>query len=107
MRIRSGSKFEIRKARLEQGRCHLHVETVNLGLNGIGQAVLDDIAHNTHDFKFDTIAGRSYRLYYKLHINDPTWLALSAPVQAMGASLTINDNIGPDAQRFYRVFQVD
>ncbi|MEY2407836.1 MAG: hypothetical protein QOF48_506, partial [Verrucomicrobiota bacterium] len=56
---------------------------------------------------FDTIAGRSYRLYYKAHIDDATWLPLSAPVQATGANLTIDDNIGPSPQRFYKVFQVD
>ena len=55
---------------------------------------------------FDTIPGRSYRLYYKTNIDDPTWLPLSAPILATGASLTIEDSIG-SAKRFYKIGQVD
>ena len=61
----------------------------------------------TVSIAFDTIAGRSYRLVYKAQISDPTWLPLSAPVLAGGLSLTIEDTIGANAQRFYRVEQVD
>jgi len=56
---------------------------------------------------FDTIPGRSYRLYFKARIDDATWLPLSGSVQATGASLTIDDNIGANVQRFYRVFEVN
>jgi hypothetical protein len=56
---------------------------------------------------FDTIPGRSYRVDYKTHINDPAWLPLNAPIVAPGTSMEITDNFGGEPQRFYKVFQVD
>jgi len=56
---------------------------------------------------FDTIPGRSYRVDYKTHINDPVWLPLNAPIPAPGASMEITDNFGAQTQRFYKIFQVD
>jgi hypothetical protein len=56
---------------------------------------------------FDTIPGRSYRVDYKDQIDAAMWTQLNAPIPAAGTSLTINDNIGANPQRFYRIVQVD
>ena len=56
---------------------------------------------------FDTIPGRTYRVDYKNQIDAPMWTQLSAPIPAVGSSLTINDNIGANPQRFYRIVQED
>lgn len=70
-------------------------------------AMITGVGGTSVSIGFDTIAGRSYRLVYKAQISDPTWLPLSAPVLAGGLSLTIEDSIGANTQRFYRVEQVD
>lgn len=61
----------------------------------------------TVTISFDTIPGRSYRVLYKDQIDAPIWTPLTAPVAAGGESLTVNDDIGPSPQRFYRIEQVD
>jgi hypothetical protein len=56
---------------------------------------------------FDTIAGRTYRVEYKEHLDDPLWNPLGPDVVANGDNLGISDNIGPSPQRFYRIRQVN
>jgi hypothetical protein len=56
---------------------------------------------------FDTIAGRSYRVEFKNHLNDAVWTAVGPDTIAGGNTLSINDNIGSSPQRFYRISQVN
>ena len=56
---------------------------------------------------FDTIAGRTYRVEYKEHLDDPLWNPLGPDVVANGDILGISDNSGPSTQRFYRISQVN
>ena len=56
---------------------------------------------------FDTIPGRTYRVDWKLNLDDPFWTQLAPPALAAGATLVVNDNIGANPQRFYRITQVD
>jgi hypothetical protein len=55
---------------------------------------------------FDTISGRTYRVEYKNALGDASWSILKAQV-AGSSSLTVTDDLGPSAQRFYRIVQVD
>ena len=51
--------------------------------------------------------GRTYRVEY-IHRSEPDQLdPLGSNRVATGARLEVEDNIGPDVQRFYRVVQVD
>jgi len=40
-------------------------------------------------------------------LRDTGWQPLGAPVTAIGSSITINDNVGAQPQRFYRVRLLD
>lgn len=57
---------------------------------------------------FDTIPGRNYRVEYTGNLVEPiTWQQLGDPFTATGDSRTINDPIGGNQQRFYRIVQLD
>jgi len=49
-----------------------------------------------------TIPGRSYRVEYQDDLGLPAWSPLGADQMAGGSSLTVQDNLGPSTQRFYR-----
>ena len=53
------------------------------------------------------IAGKTYRVEYKNNLNDAAWTPLGGNRLATSATLTIDDNIGAQQQRFYRVLVVD
>ena len=54
-----------------------------------------------------TTPGKTYRVEYKNALTDTMWIPLPPDHPALGTSLTINDAIGPQPQRFYRVVQLD
>ena len=54
-----------------------------------------------------TQPGKTYRVEYKNALTDTMWIPLPPDHPALGTSLTINDTIGPQPQRFYRVVQLD
>jgi hypothetical protein len=56
---------------------------------------------------FQAIEGRTYRVEYKNDLNDQDWLPLGDDVVAVSGSLTINDSVGENTQRFYRILQLD
>jgi hypothetical protein len=56
---------------------------------------------------FSTIAGKTYRVEYRNDLNPGPWSQLGDPAVAVGNSITINDTIGAQAQRFYRIVQLD
>ncbi|MEY2409392.1 MAG: hypothetical protein QOF48_2062 [Verrucomicrobiota bacterium] len=70
---------------------------VSISNNGSGQIAVG----------FDAIAGRTYRVEWKRHLDDPFWTQLGAPVTATSDTIVVHDNIGPDGQRFYRTIQID
>jgi len=49
-----------------------------------------------------TTAGRTYRVEYQDNLGQPPWTPLGGNQVAGGASLTVQDNLGPGQQRFYR-----
>lgn len=53
------------------------------------------------------IAGKTYRVEYKNNLNDTAWTPLGGNRLATSATLSIDDNIGIQPQRFYQVLVVD
>jgi hypothetical protein len=53
------------------------------------------------------IAGKTYRVEYKTNLNESAWSPLGGSRFATSASLTIDDDIGSQPQRFYRVLVAD
>jgi hypothetical protein len=53
------------------------------------------------------IVGKTYRVDFKDHLTDPDWSPLGGDRVAVSATLTIEDDIGTQPQRFYRVHVVD
>ena len=54
-----------------------------------------------------TIVGKTYRVEYKNNLNDTAWTLLGGDRVATSSTLTIEDNIGSQSQRFYRVLVAD
>ncbi len=57
-------------------------------------------------FNVGTTAGRTYRVEFKLSLDDASWQPLGGDRLATGASLTITDAIASSPQRFYRVIEL-
>jgi len=53
------------------------------------------------------IVGKTYRVEYKNNLNDATWTPLGGHRLAVSATLTVQDSIGTQHQRFYQVLVVD
>jgi len=50
---------------------------------------------------------KSYRVQFKLHLDDPEWTDLSGDVKASTSSASTTDStVGPGSQRFYRVIKL-
>jgi hypothetical protein len=64
------------------------------------------VSGGTVNFNFSTVAGRTYRVDFKDNLNVPDWTPLGANQVATGTSLSVIDNIGVQAQRFYRIVQL-
>jgi hypothetical protein len=58
-------------------------------------------------FTVSTTPGKTYRVEYKDDLNAALWTPLPPDHVAAGASITINDTIGANPQRFYQVRQLD
>lgn len=71
--------------------------TIVIDTTGPGQVALS----------FETIPGRTYRVDYKHALTDPDWTPLAPAAQVPGNSVSIQDNLGDDPQRFYRIVQLD
>jgi hypothetical protein len=57
---------------------------------------------------FQTIPGKTYRVEYKDDLNAAQWQRLNnQDYLAVGASLTVLDNLSGHSQRFYRIVQLD
>ena len=61
-------------------------------------------ADNRIALSWDSVADQAYQVQYKTDLAEATWHDLGAPVTATATTTTVYDNIGPDAQRFYRVW---
>jgi hypothetical protein len=57
----------------------------------------------TFSFAWSTIPGRRYQVQFKTNLTQTVWLNLGQPVTATDVSTTLNDAIGANPQRFYRV----
>ena len=56
---------------------------------------------------FDAIAGRTYRIEWKDNLDDALWTQLGSNVTALSESLTVQDDLGANPHRFYRIIQID
>ena len=56
---------------------------------------------------FPAIPGHTYRLEYKTTLADPAWLPLGSDTLATTTPLDFTDDMGANAQRFYRIVQVN
>ncbi len=56
---------------------------------------------------FATIPGITYRVEYKNALEDPEWRTVDVPITAPENTLTINDALGENPQRFYRIVVED
>jgi hypothetical protein len=65
--------------------------------DGSGHAVLG----------FGTIAGRTYRIKWKDNLDDAMWAQPGSNVTAVSETLTVQDNLGANPHRFYRLTQTD
>jgi hypothetical protein len=54
-------------------------------------------------FTISTISGRTYRVEYKTNLIETGWAPLGNNRLATGSTLTVQDTVAPDPQRFYRV----
>jgi hypothetical protein len=66
-----------------------------------GSAVSDGTG-NIH-FTFNSLSGQSYQLEYKNNLSDATWTPLGPPEPGTGGSVTMDDNLTAQPQRFYRL----
>ena len=53
------------------------------------------------------IIGKIYRVEYKNNLHDSAWTPVGTDRLANSATLTVEDNIGGNRQRFYRVLVLD
>jgi regulation of enolase protein 1 (concanavalin A-like superfamily) len=56
---------------------------------------------------FGAVAGQRYQAEYNDLLRETNWQSLGAPVTATGPSVTINDNVAAQPQRFYRIRLLD
>jgi len=80
------------------------VVTVMNGILITGGSV--DVAGGNVSFTVGTAAGKTYRVEYKMNLNDTNWQPLGPDRLATGSSLTVTDVIGANPQRFYRVIEL-
>jgi len=62
-------------------------------------------ANGTVDFSWLTTPGIPYQVQYTTNLSGSNWVNLGAAIVAFNGVTTASDNLGPDAQRFYRVIQ--
>jgi hypothetical protein len=60
-------------------------------------------SNETFSFTWSAIPGRLYQVQFKNSLADTTWTDLGSPVIAASATATLNDAIGANPQRYYRV----
>jgi hypothetical protein len=52
---------------------------------------------------FPVESGRTYQVEYKNALTDPEWLPLGSPILAAGDTLTVDEDLTDQPQRFYRL----
>jgi len=55
-------------------------------------------------FTWSAVTNFNYQVEYRTNLDQITWYDLGTPVTATNEVMTTTDTIGPNAQRFYRVF---
>jgi hypothetical protein len=66
------------------------------------------VSGNQITIGFQTIPGKTYRVEYQDNLNAAVWQRLNnQDYVAAGARLVVQDNIGANPQRFYRIVQID
>jgi len=57
-------------------------------------------------FVFRTVAGQTYQLQYDSTLNGTNWNNLGTTILATNTTMTAEDSISSDNQRFYRMVQL-
>jgi hypothetical protein len=65
------------------------------------------LANGDYAITFVTVPGKTYRVEFKNALEESNWQQLDADVVATGESLTVNDNLAANSQRFYRILVLD
>jgi len=58
---------------------------------------------NTFAFSWNAVTGTVYQLQYKTNLLQTNWINLGGAITAADVTVSTNDVIGPDPQRFYRL----
>ena len=83
-------------------------DTETFTLIGLPPPPTIGVSGNQITIGFQTIPGKTYRVEYQDNLNAAVWQRLSnQDYVAAGASLVVQDNIGANPQRFYRIVQID
>jgi alpha-D-ribose 1-methylphosphonate 5-triphosphate synthase subunit PhnG len=65
------------------------------------------LTDNVATVSFSTIVGRIYRVESKTNLNDASWSPVGEDTLATSTTLTVQDGLAGQPQRFYRLVQVD
>ena len=83
-------------------------DTETFTLIGLPPPPTIGVSGNQITIGFQTIPGKTYRVEYQDNLNAAVWQRLNnQDYVAAGASLVVQDNIGANPQRFYRIVQID
>jgi len=61
------------------------------------------IGNGVFSVTWSTIPGRRYQVQFKTSLEQSVWIDLGLPITASAATTTLNDAVGANPQRFYRV----
>ncbi len=78
-----------------------------LGGGGGPQIAVMNTGGGNIQMTFPTTPGKTYRILYKNALTDPVWQQLGNPMVASGSSMTVNDSIAANPQRFYVIEETD
>jgi len=65
------------------------------------------MANGGYAIRFVTVPDKTYRVEFKSALEESNWQQLDADQVATGESLTVNDGLAANSQRFYRILVLD
>jgi hypothetical protein len=68
---------------------------------------ITEAADGTITLVWQAFPGKTYRVQYTADVSSGSWSTLGADVPATGSTATATDNTSGNAQRFYRVTQLN
>jgi hypothetical protein len=77
--------------------------TANQNPNTVPQIIAISTSGTQVSFTISAVAGRTYRIEQKSDLSETSWTPLGNNRVAAGPTLTVQDDVAPGSQRFYRV----